>query len=132
MSAPASFLALGDERFVSLTTFRKTGVPVPTTVWIARDGDNLIVTTPKDSGKVKRLRHNGRVELRPCNRRGAVADGVVSVPGIAVICDDDATRERQSAVFLKKLGLEYRIFMFIERRGRSGAKRRVMLKISAA
>ncbi len=47
------------ERFVSLTTFRRDGTPVATPVWIARDGDALVVTTPADSGKVKRLRSTG-------------------------------------------------------------------------
>ena len=56
---------LADEKFVSLTTFRKNGVGVPTPVWIGRDGDALVVTTPVGSGKVKRLRRNCTVELRP-------------------------------------------------------------------
>lgn len=39
--------AMGEEPFVSLTTFRKTGVGVPTAVWIAPEGDGaLVVTTP--------------------------------------------------------------------------------------
>ena len=33
--------ALGEEKFVALTTFRRSGVPVPTPVWVARDGELL-------------------------------------------------------------------------------------------
>ena len=63
-------LDLAGEQFVSLTTFRRDGTPVPTPVWIAQDGDApLVVTTPAGTGKVKRLRHDPRVELRTCNRR---------------------------------------------------------------
>jgi PPOX class probable F420-dependent enzyme len=56
--------------YVSLTTFRRTGVPVPTPVWAAPDGDELVVWTRADSGKVKRLRHTSRVTVAPCDFRG--------------------------------------------------------------
>lgn len=79
----SAFVALGDEQFVSLTTFRRSGEPVSAPVWIGRDGDALIVTTPEASGKVKRLRNNPRVELCPCSRMGHVEDGVEPVAGSA-------------------------------------------------
>ena len=56
--------------YVSLTTFRRTGVPVATPVWAAPDGDSLVVWTRADSGKVKRLRHTARVTVAPCDVRG--------------------------------------------------------------
>jgi len=56
--------------YVSLTTFRRTGVPVATPVWAAPDGDTLVVWTRANSGKVKRLRHTGRVTVAPCDVRG--------------------------------------------------------------
>jgi uncharacterized protein len=37
--------------YVSLTTFRRTGVPVSTPVWAAPKGDTLVVWTRADSGK---------------------------------------------------------------------------------
>ena len=58
--------------YVSLTTFRRTGVPVSTPVWAAPDGENLVVWTRSDSGKVKRLRHTTRVTVAPCDIRGRV------------------------------------------------------------
>ena len=58
--------------YVSLTTFRRSGVPVATPVWAAPDGDSLIVWTRADSGKVKRLRHTSRVTVAPCDVRGRV------------------------------------------------------------
>jgi uncharacterized protein len=74
MPVDEAFAALGDERFVFLTTFGKSGEPVSTPVWIARDGGALVVTTPATSGKVKRIRNSPRVEVRPCSRRGRVKD----------------------------------------------------------
>ena len=37
--------------YVSLTTFRRTGVPVSTPVWAAPAGDARIVWTRSDSGR---------------------------------------------------------------------------------
>ncbi|MGB9375084.1 MAG: PPOX class F420-dependent oxidoreductase [Jiangellales bacterium] len=61
---------LGAATYVSLTTFRRDGTPVATPVWVARDGDHLYVTTPVETGKVKRLRHTSRVLLASCDARG--------------------------------------------------------------
>jgi uncharacterized protein len=130
MTSSSELLALGDEHFVSLTTFRKSGVAVSTPVWIARDGDSLVVTTPAGSGKVKRLRNNSRVQLQPCGRMGKVVEGTHPIEAHARIMDDPATVERLGAVFLAKFRLEYRIFMFIEGRSKDGQKQRVMLKIT--
>jgi PPOX class probable F420-dependent enzyme len=129
MTSP-EFLALGDESFVSLSTFRKSGEAVPTPVWIAREGDALIVTTPSRSGKVKRLRNSPRVELRPSNRMGKVADDAPVVHGVAEIIDDPAAVEAMGETFLAKYKLEYRIFLWIERRGKSGQAQRVKLRIT--
>ncbi|WP_083283303.1 PPOX class F420-dependent oxidoreductase [Humibacillus sp. DSM 29435] len=79
-----------DVQYVSLTTFRKTGVGVPTAVWIARDGDQLVVTTVDKTGKVKRLHNNPAVELRPCDMRGNVADGAPTYSGTAQVVRDTA------------------------------------------
>jgi PPOX class probable F420-dependent enzyme len=61
---------LPSSTYVSLTTFRRTGVPVSTPVWAAPDGDSIVVWTRTDSGKVKRLRHTTRVTCAPCDFRG--------------------------------------------------------------
>ncbi|WP_209308980.1 pyridoxamine 5'-phosphate oxidase family protein [Blastococcus sp. CT_GayMR16] len=42
---------LPSSTYVSLTTFRRTGVPVSTPVWAAPDGDTLLVWTRTDTGK---------------------------------------------------------------------------------
>ena len=131
-NSAAALAGLADERFVSLTTYRRTGEAVSTPVWIARDGGDLLVTTPKESGKVKRLRNDSRVQLRPCSRTGAVKDDAVVVDAHAVIADDDQSRALLTRVFGGKYRLEYRIFLFIERLGKAGAKQRVLLRINAA
>lgn len=94
MPTDATLDELADEKFVSLTTFRKNGVGVPTPVWVGRDGDALVVTTPVGSGKVKRLRRNPTVELRPCSRRGTVEDDAPTVIAVAEIVEGDAATRR--------------------------------------
>jgi PPOX class probable F420-dependent enzyme len=130
MTLSPALADLADASFVSLTTFRRTGVGVSTPVWIARDGDDLIVTTPRKSGKVKRLRNDPRVTLVPCDRRGRVQEGATVVEGTARIVSDEDTVERLGRVFLGKYRLEYRIFMVIERLVSRGDRTRVMLRIS--
>ncbi|WP_374947525.1 PPOX class F420-dependent oxidoreductase [Agreia sp.] len=131
MTLDAGLASIADERFVSLTTFRKSGVGVSTPVWIARDGDALIVTTPDGTGKVKRLRNSSRVELRPSTRMGTVADHARVVAAVAEIVDTDEARSSQARIFLAKYRLQYRVFMFIERLGKKGQKKRVCLRITA-
>ena len=126
-----TFTALGDKAFVSLTTFRKNGERVSSPVWVARDGDALIVLTPKESGKVKRLRNNGQVEIRPSSRMGKVADESKLVPGIAEIVTDVPTAARLTHVIQKKYGFEYYITMFIERIAARRQKPRVILRITS-
>jgi PPOX class probable F420-dependent enzyme len=124
--------ALGDAKFVALTTFRRSGVGVPTTVWVGRDGDALVVTTPTGSGKVKRLRHDERVELRPSSRRGTIDTSVPPVAGVAEVVEGPVAMDRLGEVMGAKYGLEYRLVMGVERLLRRGAPQRVMLRITPA
>jgi uncharacterized protein len=108
-------LSLADHRFVSLTTFRRSGAPVATPVWVGRDGESLVVLTPAGSGKVKRLRHDSRVELRPCGRFGAVADGVEPMSAVAEVRDADADVVRARATIRAAYPIESRVVLGIER-----------------
>ncbi|HET8987631.1 MAG TPA: PPOX class F420-dependent oxidoreductase [Humibacillus sp.] len=82
--APADELeVVAAHRYVSLTTFRRSGAPVSTPVWIARDGDELVVVSIDDVGKTKRLAHTARVELRQCDMRGTVPEGAPAHHGTA-------------------------------------------------
>ena len=64
--------AIAEQRYISLTTFRKTGVGVPTPVWFGEDNDKLYVMTRHDLGKAKRIRNNPQVKVAPCTIRGKV------------------------------------------------------------
>ena len=106
---------LADEPFVSLTTFRRNGEGVATPVWVARDGDALIVLTPEESYKVGRVRADPRVRLAPSTRTGRVKDGGPLVDGTAAVIADAADTERLRGLIKRKYGAEYRVTMAIER-----------------
>ena len=114
MTATPALRDLGDEDFVQLTTFRRSGEPVSTPVWVVRDGDALVVTTPSHSGKVKRLRANANVELRPCSRRGTVKPGTAWVPATARLDPDPGAHDGAGHLFAAKYGWEYRVAMLVE------------------
>jgi len=61
-----------DQKYISLTTFRKTGVPVATPVWFGEADRHLYVMTRSDMGKTKRIRNNSQVKVAPCTIRGTV------------------------------------------------------------
>ena len=122
--------ALGAERFVSLTTFRRSGAGVPTPVWVAQDGDALVVITPSESGKVKRLRKDPRVELQPCGRTGRVAEGTPVTTGRAELVTDPEEAARLTALFPRKYRAEYRITMVVERVLARRQKPRLLVRIA--
>jgi PPOX class probable F420-dependent enzyme len=62
----------GDNKYVSLETFKKSGQGVKTPVWFVLHDDALYVYTEADSGKVKRIRNNPRVRVAVCTVRGTV------------------------------------------------------------
>jgi len=106
---------LGDESFVSLTTYRRSGEPVATPVWVARDGDDLVVWTSRDSGKVKRLRRDERVELSPCSRRGQVAPDAPRVSATAQVQEFETAVEDVERLLRAKYGVEFHVVTAVER-----------------
>jgi PPOX class probable F420-dependent enzyme len=126
----ASFAAMSAERFVSLTTFRRTGAAVSTPVWITPDGDALLVTTPVGSGKVKRVRNNAQVTMRPCSRGGQVANGAPTITARAEIVTDPSRVRVMTDRVRAKYGLEYKIFMVVERLVARRAADRLFLRLT--
>jgi PPOX class probable F420-dependent enzyme len=60
------------QKYLCLTTFRKSGVPVNTPVWFAERDGKLYVKTRIDSGKSKRIRNNPNVKVAACTMRGKI------------------------------------------------------------
>ena len=93
-------------KYLLVTTFRRDGTPVPTPVWMGRDGDDVIVWTRSDAGKVKRIRNNAVVELSECDARGRPRGSAVQATARIL----GATESEYGRTLLKrKYGLTGRI-----------------------
>jgi PPOX class probable F420-dependent enzyme len=82
-------------KYISLTTFRKSGAAVATPVWFGEEDGKLYVMSRRDSGKCKRLRNNPTVRVAPCTIRGKVTGP--EFPGQArILPKGDFPRARQA------------------------------------
>lgn len=59
-----------NQKYLNLETFRKNGQAMPSPVWFVQDGEIIYIRTAANSGKVKRVRANPRVNLMPCGVDG--------------------------------------------------------------
>ena len=83
------------QKYISLATFRKTGVPVHTPVWFGEEGGKLYVMTRSDSWKYKRIRNNPQVRIAPCTIRGKIT-GPEFAAVARVLTPEDFARARQT------------------------------------
>jgi len=81
-TAKDPFASLASHEFIVLTTYRKNGTAMPTTVWFAYDQGKVYITTGSEAGKIKRIRNNGRVQMIPSDRIGNLL-GEPEVQGLA-------------------------------------------------
>ena len=64
-------MSLSDEKYLALTTFRRSGEGVVTPVWVAPLSDGRIgFWTADGSGKTKRMRHTSRVTVQASDGAG--------------------------------------------------------------
>ncbi|MFC8342943.1 PPOX class F420-dependent oxidoreductase [Streptomyces sp. NPDC057280] len=117
---------LGAGKYLLITSYRKNGTPVPTPVWVVRDGDALGVWTVADSWKVKRIRNRADVLVGPCDLRGNPTGD--PVPATAEICDAE-TSARYRTLIARKYGIMGRLSL-LGSRLRRGAEGTVGLRIT--
>jgi PPOX class probable F420-dependent enzyme len=95
---------LAEERYVSLTTFKRDGTPVSTPVWVAGYDGSLLVWTGAETWKAKRIRHNAHVRVAASN-----ASGKAHGPAIDATAAILAETERVQELLTRKYGLTYRL-----------------------
>ncbi len=89
-------------QYVAMTTWRRSGAPVVTPVWVARDGEELVVISVDGTGKTKRLARGGPVTLQPCSIRGVIVPGSPVVEGTGrVVRDPEEVKAVQRAIRAK-------------------------------
>jgi hypothetical protein len=89
--------------YVNLTTYRRNGTPVTTPVWIVTEGGQLYVLTEVHTGKAKRARATGRVQVVPCNGSGRRSFGAPRA-GLARVVTDPAQLRRVNDALERKYG----------------------------
>jgi hypothetical protein len=98
-------------------------------MWFAQDNDALYLWTMADTSKVKRIRNNPNVNIAPCKRMGAVTGEWMTAH--ATIDDSPIVVAQVEAMLLKKIGLFFRIFRFIDAiRDRQHNSHRICIKLS--
>jgi uncharacterized protein len=110
-----TFADVAKAQYVLLTTFTKDGRPKPTPVWVALDGDRLLVISQEKSWKVKRIRNTSRVTLAVCDMRGRPKSEAIEAT--AAILDKSQTGAVYDAIG-QRYGLIGRVFnIFSKLRG---------------
>lgn len=123
-----TFADIAEAQYVLLTTFTKDGRPKPTPVWVARDGDRLLVISEEKSWKVKRIRNTPRVTLAVCDIRGRPKSEAIEAT--ATILDKSHNGAVYDAIG-RRYGLVGRVFnTFSKLRG--GMQKNVGLELRTA
>ncbi len=125
---PVTFAEVAKSEYILLTTFTKDGRPKPTPIWVASDGDRLVVITQEKSWKVKRIHNTPRVTLAACDMRGNPKSETIDAT--ASILDKSANGATYDAIG-KRYGLLGKTFnVFSKLRG--GMKNNVTIELRAA
>lgn len=112
-TAPAmGFDGMARARAIMLTTFRRSGEPVGTPVWLVVEEGRILLTTTAASGKVKRIRNDPRVTVAPCTQFGRVTGPVRDAR--ARLMGREET-EAALAAIRGRYGLMDRFFSFVNR-----------------
>ena len=124
-----TFAEVSAARYILLTTFTKDGRPKPTPIWVAPDGDRLLVITEEDSWKVKRIRNTPRVTLAVCDMRGTPK--TEAMEATATILDKSQTGRVYDAIG-KRYGVVGWVFNLFSKYLRNGMQKNVGLELTAA
>ena len=125
----SDFSRFRKEEFLSLETYRKNGETIKSPMWFSQDNDTLYLWTMADTSKVKRIRNNPHVNIAPCKRMGEVTGEWMTAH--ATIDDSPIMVAQVEAMLLKKIGLFFRIFRFIDAiRDRQKNSHRICIKLS--
>ena len=96
------------KKYLNLETFRKSGESMKTPVWFTQQGETIYVMTMANSGKVKRIRNNGRVNIAPCKMDGKLVG--TWVPAQACEINDPEKIKAVDRLLDQKYGLLKKMF----------------------
>ncbi len=118
-------MTIADEKYISFTTFRKSGDPVSTPVWVVPVSDGRIgFWTAMGNGKTKRLRNNPAVTVQPSDGRGKVKPGSAAITGSAELVQSGALFDEVQGRVREKYGFMTKVTKVLGTLG--GMKRKGM------
>jgi PPOX class probable F420-dependent enzyme len=85
--------ALEGHKYLLLTTYKRSGEPVSTPLWLGLAGGKAYIRTYADAVKIKRLRNNPRVLVGPCDPRGKPKGPMVEARARVVAGDERQVAE---------------------------------------
>lgn len=97
-----------NQQYLNIETFRKNGEGVKTPVWFAQDGNKLLIWTQVTSGKIKRIRRDGKVRVNPSTAAGEALGEWVEAQ--AAVFDSMDEIRRVELIFRKKYGWMFSMF----------------------
>jgi uncharacterized protein len=112
------------QQYLNIETFRKNGQGVKTPVWFAEDEETLRIWTQADSGKLKRIRRDGKVRITPSTASGEPL-GKWTDANAAVLESSEEVNHTVN-LFKKKYGFMFHVFgLFGKMRGATYATIRI-------
>jgi PPOX class probable F420-dependent enzyme len=112
-------VALADEKYVSLTTYRRNGTPVASPVWWVAIGgagsERFGFWTSSTSGKVKRLRNDPKVLVQPSDGRGRAKADTSPLRATAELVTEGVDFDAVTAAVKAKYGVLTSITRFLAR-----------------
>jgi len=110
-------------KYMTFTTYRRTGEPVSSPVWVVPVSDGRVgFWTAMGTGKTKRLTHTPRVRVQPSDARGRVAPGSEALDGTAEMVRSGGFFDEVHARVREKYGVMTTVTRLLARVGPQGRK----------
>ncbi|MGO8959924.1 MAG: PPOX class F420-dependent oxidoreductase [Streptosporangiaceae bacterium] len=114
-------MSISDVKYVSSTTYRKSGTAVSTPTWIVPlDGGRVGFWTSSRSGKYKRLQNNPKITMQPSDARGRAKDGTAPVEGTVQLTTSGADFDAIQSKVRAKYGFQVPMSRFFNTLGHLG------------
>lgn len=99
-------MSISDEKYIALTTYRKSGEAVTTPVWVNPVSDGRIgFWTSMGSGKTKRMKNNPQVAVQASDSRGRAKSGSTPITGTAEMIQSGPLFDEVQVKGKKKYGV---------------------------
>lgn len=106
---------IGDERYISLTTYKRDGTGRATPVWITGSGGSYVFTTGDKAWKTRRLRNDPRVTVQASNMRGRVSPAATLYTGTGTVKTDSASVAAAMRAISAKYGWQFTLTRITDR-----------------